>query len=166
MTVEKLLKVRAAIKKRKPTYKRVQAHQFAKLSETKWRKPKGMGNKVRRGRRGKPSMPQVGFGSPKATKFLNKAGLREVLVSNVSDLSNVNAKSDAVVIAGTVGGRKKLDILTEASKLKLNVANVKDVEASIKTLTKTPVAKKKETAKVEEKKATTKKATTDGGKSE
>lgn len=151
MVSEKLLNVRANIKKRKPTYKRVQSHQFAKLSEVKWRRPKGMGNKVRRNRRGKPGMTQIGYGSPKVTKFLNKAGLREVLVGNVADLKNVDSKADAVVISATVGGKKKLAILNECTKLKLTVSNFKDVDATIKSLTKTSTPAKKVTKKVEAK---------------
>ena len=71
MVEKKLLQVRAQVKSRKPTYVRVQSNQFAKLKNkgASWRKPKGMGNKVRRGRRGQASMPQVGYGSPKSVSY-------------------------------------------------------------------------------------------------
>ncbi len=158
------LKTRTEVKKRKPTYKRVQSHQFAKLSETKWRRPKGMGNKVRRGRKGKPSMPEVGYGSPKEVRGFNKAGYEEVIVSNVADLANVG-KGQAAVISSTVGGRKKMAILTEAKAKKIVVSNVKDLDAALKALTKVKKEKKsekKETkatpAKNEEKKAESKEA--------
>ncbi len=159
MAIEKLLKTRAAVKKRKPTYKRVQSHQFAKLSEVKWRKPKGMGNKVRRNRRGKPSMPQVGFGSPKAIKGYNKEGFKEVIVNNVSELKNVNTKTEVAMVGGNVGAKKKLEILAEAKKANIKVSNVKNVEEKIKSLTKTSkkVEPKKEEKKVEAK-ADTKKS--------
>lgn len=139
---ENLLKARAASKARKPTYRRVQAHQFAKLNhETKWRKPKGMGNKVRRGRRGKPSMPEVGFKSPSKVSGLDHNGLRPVIVNNVAEVANVDAKTDVVVIGATVGGRKSIDILNAAAKAKLKVSGHNDIAASVKSLTK--VAPKK-----------------------
>ena len=150
-TNENSLKVRAQVKKRKPTYKRVQSHQFAKLSETKWRKPKGLGNKVRRQRRGKPSLPQVGFGSPKDVKFLNKDGFQEVIISNVSTLKTIDVKTQIAVISSTVGAKKKLEILAEAKKSNIKIANVKNIESAIKSLTKD---KKKETSKKEAKKST------------
>ena len=142
MASDKLLKVRSIIKKRKPTYKRVQSHQFPKLNDGKWRKPKGMGNKVRRGRRGKPSMPEVGFGSPKSVRGLNKKGLIEVIINNSSELSNIDSKTQIAIIGSTVGSRKRLEILNEAKKLKLEIGNVKDIEKSIKALTKEKKVKK------------------------
>lgn len=155
------LKVRATIKKRKPTYKRVQAHQFAKLrNDTKWRKPKGMGNKVRRNRRGKPSMPEVGFKSPKLVRGLNKAGLSEIIVNNLSDLTKINSKTQVAVIGSTVGSRKKLDILNKAKELKLNISNVKSIEDSIKSLTKESKDKKASVKKESVQKAETKKEET------
>jgi len=167
MADEKLLKVRATLKKRKPTYRRVQAHQFAKLNhETKWRKPKGMGNKVRRGRRGKPSMPEVGFSSPKSIRGLNKNGLREVIIGNTSDLVKLNAKEDIAVIGRTVGGRKKIEILAKAKELKVSVAGHKDVDASVKSLTKVKKAAPKKAVASTPKKETKKTETKETKKSE
>lgn len=155
MNKENLLKTRIKIKSRKPTFKRFQSHQFAKLrKDDKWRMPKGMGNKVRRNRRGKPSMPTVGFGSPKAVRGLNRLGFVEVIVSNVADLAKVNQKEDTVVIASSVGKKKRLAILNEAKKLKLNVSNIKDIDTKIKSLTKVKKVEtktKSETLKKEEK---------------
>lgn len=146
MTKVKLLEARKQTKSRKPTFKRVQSNQFAKLRNkgNSWRKPKGMGNKVRRNRRGQASMPTVGYGSPKEVRGLNRAGYKEVIVSNLADLSKVDVKDSAVVISATVGAKKKLAILEEAKKLKLVVSNFKDIDAKIKELTKTKKAPKKE----------------------
>ena len=149
--MKKLLDARKASKSRKPTYKRVQSHQFAKLQDVKWRKPKGMGNKVRRGRRGKPSMPEVGFGSPRLVKGLNKHGLKEVIVSNIKDLESIDAKTQAAVLSKTLGGRKKLDLLAKAKSLSISIANVKDVDSKIKSLTKEKKVVKKAPAKTEAK---------------
>ena len=144
--MKKLLEARTASKNRKPTYKRVQSHQFPKLKDVKWRKPKGMGNKVRRNRRGKPSMPQVGFGSPRAVRAMNKYGFKEVVVSNIKDLEAIDSKTQAAVLSKTLGSRKKLDLLAKAKTLKIKIANVKDIDSKIKSLTKEKkVAKKTET---------------------
>ena len=146
--VEKLLKVRSAVKKRKPTYKRVQSHQFAKLSEVKWRRPKGLGNKVRRGRRGKPSMPQVGYKSPKLVRGLHKSGLREVIVNNLEDMKKINLKEQIAVIGAKVGAKKRLELLSYAKEKKISFVNIKDIDKAIEQNTK----KKKEVKKKEIKK--------------
>ncbi len=137
MVDKKLIEERAAVKKRKPTYKRVQSNQYAKFREVKWRKPKGMGNKDRRNRKGHVGMLKIGYGSPVKVRGLDKNGFREVLVKNVADLSKVDVKTDIVVISAVVGGKKRIDILTEAKAKKMNVSKVKDFDAAIKALTKT-----------------------------
>lgn len=155
MAEERLLKVRAETKKRKPIYKRVQANQFAKLKNkgASWRKPKGMGNKVRRGRRGQASMPQIGYGSPKSVRGLNAQGLKEIIVNNVTEIQTIDSKTQIAVISASVGAKKKLAILEFARSKKLAISNVKDIDSSIKALTK----EKKEVVKKVEK--ATKKAT-------
>ena len=111
MVKEKLLAVRKQVKSRKPTFRRSQVNQFAKLKNNDaWRKPKGMGNKIRRNRRGQPLMPTVGYGSPAKVRGLGFSGLNEVIVSNITDLSKVNAKEDIVVISRTMGAKKKLAV--------------------------------------------------------
>jgi large subunit ribosomal protein L32e len=132
MVDKKLLEVRNTLKSKKPKFKRVQSNQFAKLRNKadSWRKPKGMGNKVRRQRRGQAAMPKVGYGSPKEVRGLNREGLREVLVYNVSDLDKVNKKEEIVVIGSTVGSRKRSEIIKKAEELKLKIANVKKNNSS------------------------------------
>ena len=151
MTREKLLVVRKEVKSRKPKFKRAQVNQFAKLKNTDaWRKPKGMGNKIRRRRRGLPKMPSVGYGSPSKVRGLNKKGLEEVIVTKISDLENKNLKEKVIVISRTLGARKRLELLKIIKQKKFDVANVKDIDSEIKNLTK----KKKKVVekKIEEKK--------------
>ena len=162
MLSEKLA-TRATIKKRKPTFIRRHAIvQFSKLKKSNWRSPKGMGNKQRRGRKGQPIKPTCGFGSPKEVKGMNKNGLFEVIVNNVSDLEKIDVKANTVVIGSTVGGRKKLEILNVVKTKKFAVSNIKDVDKEISKLTKVKKteSKKKSVEKVEEKKSESKPETT------
>lgn len=162
--VEDKLQIRKATKKRKPTYKRVQSNQYAKFRDVKWRRPKGKGNKDRKNRKGHIGMIQVGYGSPKEVKGLNKDGLQEIIVYNIEGLKTIT-KGQVAVIARTVGAKKRLGILDEAKKSKIAIANVKDIDAKVKELTKTPnktvkkVADKKAEAQEEPKKEDSKKET-------
>lgn len=148
-----LLTVRGSVKKRKPKYVRAQGNQFAKFREEKWRRPKGKGNKNRRGRRGHIGLLKVGYGSPADVRACDRNGLKEVLVSCVKDLDLV-LEGCVAVISRTVGGRKKLQILEEAKKRKVSVANFRDVDAKIKSLRK----EKKEKPKKEKEEKTVKEA--------
>lgn len=153
-----MLKVRSVVKSRKPTFKRRQTNQFAKLAnDLKWRRPKGMGNKVRRNRRGQPSMPSVGYRSPKAVRGLNRDGLKEVLVYNLVDLKKVDSKTQIAVIGKAVGGKKKLEILNEAKKSNVLISNVKSIDDAIKSLTKEKKEKKEKKVVKETKKVSAKK---------
>jgi len=148
--MERLLKLRKEIKKRKPKYVRQQYGYFARLSKVaKWRKPRGIHSKILMRRKGHRKMPEVGYGSPKAVKGLNRFGKREVLVYNIKDLDKVDKKLDSVVIASTVGKKKRLDILKKCKELKLEVSNYKSIETGIEKIEKL-LLKKKELKKERE----------------
>lgn len=147
--------LRNALKKRKPTFRRVQGHQFPKLREVKWRRPKGMGNKVRRNHRGKPAMVSHGYRSPKPARGLNRAGYQEVVVETPAMLQNIESKTQQAVIGSTVGKRKRLAILQEGKKLGVSFANVKDVDAAIEACTKKS-SKEKSSKKTQQKDVETK----------
>jgi large subunit ribosomal protein L32e len=150
---KKLLETRKQVKKRKPTYKRVQANQFAKFkNDPKWRRPKGMGNKDRRNRKGHVGMLKVGYGSPNEVKGANSQGLFEVLVHNKEELSLIDTKTQIGVIGSTVGAKKRLEILKEAEKLKMPLKGIKSYSEAIASLTKTSKKEKKEAVKKTESK--------------
>lgn len=159
MVEKKLLEVRKAIKSRKPTFRRQQSNQFAKFkNDDAWRRPKGKGSKMRRMQKGHRKMPTVGYSSPKAVRGLTRDGFEEVLVYNVVDLAKIESKTQIAVIGRTVGGKKTLDILAKAKEMKLSIANVKDIDAKIKELTKAPKEKKVKSDKKAETKKVEKKA--------
>lgn len=143
MNNQKLLKVRSLIKKRKPLYKRVQKNQFAKFREDKWRRPKGKGNKDRRNRKGHVGMLKIGYGSPKEVKYLNRFGLKEIIVKNILEIEKIDFKSQIPIISRTLGGKKKLELLKYAKQKKLNFGNISNIEKSIIKLTPKKREKKK-----------------------
>lgn len=74
----------------------------------KWRKPKGRDNKMREKRFGYPLSPTVGRKSPgKLSGRIN--GKVPVLIRNVNELNNVDKNS--VVIIGSIGARKKIELV-------------------------------------------------------
>jgi len=119
---ERLLRVRARQKGKKPEFKRYDSHKKIKLSES-WRKPRGLHNKLRRQVSAKGSLVKPGYGSPRAVKGFHPSGLREVLVRCASDLQK--AEGCAVRIASTVGMKKRKDIEAMARDMKLKILNPK-----------------------------------------
>jgi large subunit ribosomal protein L32e len=101
---------------------RREASRYKKLSK-KWRRPKGISNKVRRRFSGRGPVPSIGYGTDRRKRGLHPSGLKEVLVSTLKDLEGVDPKTFAVRISGKVGKRKKALLLARADEMKLKVLN-------------------------------------------
>jgi hypothetical protein len=56
------------------------------VSQTNWRRPKGIDSRVRRKVKGTTLMPNIGYGSNKKTRHVLPSGFVKFLVHNVRDL--------------------------------------------------------------------------------
>ena len=117
---ERLMKVRAKQKKRKPEFNRCDSHKKKKLSPS-WRRPRGLHNKLRQQIAAKGKLVKAGYGSPKGVRGYHPCGMKEVLVKNPDDLKN--AEGCAVRIAATVGMKKRDEIEAMAREMNLKVLN-------------------------------------------
>jgi large subunit ribosomal protein L32e len=166
----KALQVRARARNKKPKFVRAESWKYDRFSLS-WRKPRGLDNKIRRKILGWPPGPSMGYKGPKVARYLHPSGYREVVVYNVADLEGIDANTQAVRIAHTVGKRKRADIIAKAKELNLKILNVKlsaekavaegeaAEEAEEKEAEETTEAEEKEEAKEEKKpKKETKKA--------
>lgn len=120
--MDRLLRVRARQKAKKPEFRRYDSHKKARLGES-WRRPRGLHNKLRQQVRAKGRLVRPGFGSPRAVRGLHPSGFREVLVRCVDDLKK--AEGCAIRIARTVGMRKREKIEAMAREMNLKILNPK-----------------------------------------
>lgn len=120
-TVDALAK-RAIISGKRPAFKRQEWFRYKMLGE-KWRRPKGLHSKMKRGLKRRPPMVEIGYGGPAKTRGLHPSGFEEVLVYNVDDLKNIDPKKQAVRIGGTVGTKKRITIEDRAKELGIRVLN-------------------------------------------
>ncbi len=155
--IKKLLEIRKAMKSKKPKFKRADSWKFKRLAEA-WKKPKGRDHKIRRRLRG--ALPHPSYGSPKAVKGLHSSGLEEAMVHNVSDLEGLDPKTGAARIGGSVGVRKRLEIIKAAEKAGIRVLNKGNAAKEVIRKAKKAKAKPKKAAKAEKPKAEPKKAKT------
>jgi len=118
--IARLLEIRKIIKRKKPDFIRQDAHKKPRLG-FKWRKPRGKQSKMRLRKKGHRKMPTPGYGSPKEVEGLLWNGLRPIVVHNVKELNSLDANKHIVIIASTVGLKKKLQIFEEATKKGLKV---------------------------------------------
>jgi large subunit ribosomal protein L32e len=126
MTIAKLLKVRATIKKKKPHFILSETKKIKKLQRRGWRKPRGLHHKMRHGFKGYRRCVEVGWGSPAEVKGLHRSGMEMVIVNNPKELESINPEKQGILIGGTVGTRKKIQIIELAMKKKIAILNLKD----------------------------------------
>ncbi|MEO9321153.1 MAG: 50S ribosomal protein L32e [Nitrososphaera sp.] len=119
---EELLAARKKVSSRRPRFVRQESWRYDRLAEN-WRKPKGKDNKMRKQKAGVPRLVKVGYRGPRVSRGLHPSGYTDNLVYNTNGLSLLDPKKDAVRIAGTVGRRKRVDILAKAKEMGLKVLN-------------------------------------------
>ncbi len=134
-------------KRKKPGFTRQQSLK-SKL-KPKWRRPRGLHSKLRLRKKGHSKVPKIGYGSPKEGL---SPEFETTIIYNLKDLENINPKSQAVLIAGSVGKKKKIELLKKIKTLKINVLNVKDIDSFLKKVEEDILKRKESKLKTEEKK--------------
>ena len=79
-----------------------------------WRKPRGIDSKQRKRKKSKGKHPRIGRRKAKKLRVI-----KEVIVRNVSEIKD----NKIIRIAGTVGKKKRNEILKKAKELKAKVVN-------------------------------------------
>jgi len=86
-----------------------------------WRRAKGRDSKIRLKEKGYSSMPSISYKKAKEKRGL-MAGLRHVLINNISDLANL--KSNEIGIIGKIGKKKKIEIAKKAIEKSIKLSNL------------------------------------------
>jgi large subunit ribosomal protein L32e len=134
--MDKMLKVRARQKSKKPAFDRHDVHKKKRLS-TSWRKPRGIHNKLGAQVSAKGKLVRPGFGSPRAVKGYHPSGFKEMLIRNMADLQK--AEGYAVRIASTLGRKKRSEIEAKAAEMNLKILNPKTLETKAETTAETKI---------------------------
>ncbi|MFQ5836638.1 MAG: 50S ribosomal protein L32e [Candidatus Bathyarchaeia archaeon] len=121
-TGERPLKKRQLSKHKKPKFKRQESWRYKRVKEN-WRKPVGIDSKMRKKVKGWPPSPEAGYRSPKKIRGLHPSGYVEVRVQTVEDLNGIDPAKQAIRIARTVGGKKRVEILALAEERGIHVLN-------------------------------------------
>jgi len=127
----RLLAVRKAVKRRKPNFKIQNSNDPKKRFAGRWKRPKGLQNKMRERRKGNPKYIEPGYGSPVMVKGASPGGLFPIVVMNLNDLAMIR-EGQGVVISAGVGMRKRAEIVKAVIAKKLTLLNFKPDDISKK----------------------------------
>lgn len=98
-------------------------HKKSKLKNTSWRRPVGGHSRARLEKKGAVKLPKVGRRTAKDQRGLHPSGYEEKLVHRPADLDNLDAENEAARIGGTVGGRKRAQIIEKADEQDIKILN-------------------------------------------
>ncbi len=119
-----LLVARDILDDRRPAFVRQAAHRYWRIGrDESWRRPRGLQSKQRRHYGYRSRIVRIGYRSPAAVRGLTPAGFRPVVIATREELSSLEPKSQAAVIARTVGTRRRLVLEEEARRLGIRVLN-------------------------------------------
>jgi large subunit ribosomal protein L32e len=119
-----LLSLRRSLNARRPIFGRQAANRYYRIGrDGNWRRPRGLQSKQRRHYGYRARIVRVGYRTPALVRGLVPSGFRPVLVRTSGDLERIDARTQAAVIARTVGTRRRLVLEEEARKLGIRVLN-------------------------------------------
>ncbi|CAH8672319.1 unnamed protein product [Schistosoma rodhaini] len=112
------------IKKHPKKWHRHHSDLYKRLGD-KWRKPRGIDNRVRRRFKGQVRMPKIGYGTAKRTRHIHPDGFKHVVIRNVKELEVLlmQHRTHAAVIAHTVARKNRVKIVERAKQLSIRVVN-------------------------------------------
>lgn len=109
--------------------------------KNKWRKPKGIHNKVKKSIKGHRKKAKIGYSNPKKKEF--------TLVKTLSELQNAKG---TIIISNKVGTKKKIELLKQALEKKITISNIKNIEEYLKKIEEERKKKKEKKQQKEKKK--------------
>ncbi len=143
---EQLLAARRQLKRKKPTFLRQDGHKKVRLGQ-KWRKPKGIDNKMRLNLRGYRRNVTIGWRSPLKVRGLDRSGLEMVMVGNIARLEKLDPATQGIIISKSVGKKNRVEIARLAQSKGITVLNMMDVSSYIKEFEEAQEKKKEKKAK-------------------
>ena len=118
----RLFRLKSAMNKRRPKFKRENYFRLKRI-QTSWRRAKGIDSKMRHKLKGKRKSPGTGYRSPKVLRGLHPVGKEIVIVSNLKELEAIDVDAQVAQIRGTVGSRKRIDLINYAEDNEIHIIN-------------------------------------------
>lgn len=118
----RLWKIAYEKRHRQPKFHHEQAHRWIRVKRS-WRKVRGIDSATREKHKGRPAMVNAGYRKPRKARGIHPSRYIEVLVHRPEELEGLDPELHAVRIGGTVGNRKRQEIISQAEAMLIRVLN-------------------------------------------
>lgn len=139
---KRLMELRKKIEKKRPSFRRVESWRYKRVHDS-WRRARGIDSKTRKKKKSGVKSPTIGYRSPKKVRGLHPSGYREVLVSTIDDLKNLNKKNHALKISGKLGAKKRIALTDYCQRRGFKILNLgvsqKEIEL-LEQMAEAPIA--------------------------
>ncbi|RDE17650.1 MAG: 50S ribosomal protein L32e [Candidatus Thorarchaeota archaeon] len=125
---QRIFRIAMEKKRRLPEFRRENAHRWMKLNNS-WRNVRGNDSFTRQKRKGRIAMVAAGYRTPRLARNIHPSMYIEVPVCRATELEGLDPQMHAIRIGGTVGLRKRQEILKKADAMLLRVLNPGTPEA-------------------------------------
>ncbi|MHA1338671.1 MAG: 50S ribosomal protein L32e [Promethearchaeota archaeon] len=118
----RLIRIKRNLKRRRPSFRRVESWRYKRVKPS-WRAAKGIDSKTRQKLKSGVKSPNIGYRCPKKVRYLHPSGYKEVVISNIKDLENLNPKKHAIKLSKKLGMKKKIELVEKIKDLKFKILN-------------------------------------------
>ncbi len=127
--IRRLLVARKAQKKHKPIFLAQDSHKKKRIRK-RWVRPRGVHSKIRHKKAGYRVPVRIGYRTAALVRFREfRSGKLPVVVAHERDLARLDTEQHAVVIAASVGLRKRGTLVRTVHEKGFAIINVKDPAA-------------------------------------
>jgi large subunit ribosomal protein L32e len=123
MEKERLFQIREKIRRKRPSFRRVESWRYKKIKDS-WRKARGIDSQTRKKEKSGVKSPSVGYRGPKRVRGLHPSGFEEVRIFNLNDLRGLNNKKHAIKISGKLGAKKRIALVDYAQSRGFKILNL------------------------------------------
>ncbi len=124
---QSLAREKIRLEKKKGKFKR-QNYGKKKRVPDRWRRPRGIDSGHQNDEKHKPAHPRSGYITPRKVRGLHPSGYFPVRVFTPSDLDRINPRIEAVLIASSVGKKKRIEIQRLAMQRGIQILNYKELD--------------------------------------
>ena len=122
--------------KKIPKFRRSRAFTKKRLDSKTWRKPRGLHNKQRLEKKSRSAKVKIGYAIKKESKGKIK-GKTPVLIHSIEQILKLTQENIAIISA-KVGARKRIQMIKELAKKKIEVSNINEINECVNALSKEP----------------------------